>query len=93
MAGRYLIAPGVSWRKLDDETVVYVESRFETHLLNWAAGAVLDCLDRPRGFDELWQAIVGSDEEDGVVAADEAAALQTLLQELLRLNVLTKTPC
>lgn len=93
MAGCYLIAPGVSWRKLEDDTVVYVESRFETHLLNWAAGTVLASLDRPRSFDELRQVLLGSDEQDDATTPDEISALETLLQELLRLNVLAETPC
>jgi|GEM_PF-1591180 len=93
MAGCYLIAPGVSWCKLDDDTVVYVESRFETHLLSWAAGAVLDCLDQPRDFDTLRQVLLGSDAPDEAAAPDEVVALETLLQELLRLNVLAETPC
>lgn len=49
-AVRLGLAEGVVWRRWGDETVVYVERNFKTHLLNLAGGMVLEVLaSKPAG--------------------------------------------
>lgn len=100
MPRRYALAPGLSWRRFDEETAVYVEARFETHLLSWSGGLLLELLDRaaaPCSAEQLRQ-LLFSEPEDAAIPrpADpqeqeqEQAVLDELLQRLLRLGLIAE---
>ena len=95
----YSLSPGVTWRLLDGEAVVYVGERFETHLLDPAStwliaalqGAAEPCLlsDISRQFF--------SDETLGQAPARDAGAdadlLSPLLNQLVQHGILSKLLC
>jgi hypothetical protein len=43
-ARAFELAPALVWRRWGEETVVYVEHNFKTHLLNWVGGLILDAM-------------------------------------------------
>jgi len=101
MPRRYALAPGLSWRRFEDETAVYVEARFETHLLSWSGGLLLELLDRaaaPCSAEQLRQQLFSEPEDSACDAAaaprpadpQEQAVLDELLQRLLRLGVIAE---
>lgn len=95
----YTLSPGVTWRLLDGEAVVYVGDRFETHLLDPASswliaalqGAGESCLlsDISRQFF--------SDETLGQAPARDADAdadlLSPVLNQLVQHGILSKSLC
>jgi hypothetical protein len=96
----FSIAAGVTVRRLGDEVLVYVEARFETHLLSWASGLLVEALnsaDAPCTSQQLQTLLFTAepaDEADGDDSADDGEALLApLLTHLLGLGVLSAQPC
>jgi hypothetical protein len=100
----FSIAAGVTVRRLGDEVLVYVEARFETHLLSWACGLLVETLnsaDAPLTSQQLQHRLfaaepAGNDDDDGDgddSADDGEALLAPLLTHLLGLGVLSAQPC
>lgn len=94
------MAAGVGVRRLGSDLVVYVEARFETHLLSWASGLLVvtlisaDAACTSQRLQELLFAAEPADELDGHCRADDGEALLApLLTQLLSLGVLSEQPC
>ena len=98
------MAAGVAVRRLGSDVVVYVEARFETHLLSWASGLLVETLNSANvpctsqklqellfvdePLDELDEGAGGDD-----ATADGEAILAPLLTHLLGLGVISAQPC
>ncbi len=106
MSKRYGLAPGVQWRHWgeEDEGVVYVLSRFETHLLSEAGVLVLESLAEAGQALEaqaLIQALVqGLPEVEAsspqAVQQEQQireAQAQSLIHQLLSLGVIAEHAC
>lgn len=103
---RYGVAPGVLWRHWADEeeVVVYLESRFETHLLGEASLFLLDALASAGQIlaeRELMLSLLSglpdieaetSQEAQQVQQIRESQAL-ALIQQLLALGVIVEQAC
>ncbi len=96
----FSIAAGVAVRRLGDEVLVYVEASFETHLVSWACGLLVETLnsaDAPLTSQQLQHRLFAAepaDEADGDDSADDGdALLAPLLTQLLDLGVLSAQPC
>lgn len=96
----FAIAAGVAVRRLGDEVLVYVEASFETHLVSWACGLLVETLnsaDAPLTSLQLQHLLFAAEpvgEADGDDSAvDGDALLAPLLTRLLGLGVLAAQPC
>ena len=94
---RYCIASGVYLRRLDDEMVVYLAERFETHLVDDAGGQILEAVQQMQSAAQLCSvpALYAwlSDDSDLDAAMQAEAVLMPLLSELVRVGVLTTRAC
>ena len=93
----YTLSPGVTWRLLDGEAVVYVGERFETHLLDPASTWLIAAL---QGAAEPWllsdiSRQFFSDETLGQAPARDADAdlLSPVLNQLVQHGILSKSLC
>ena len=95
----YTLSPGVTWRLLDGEAVVYVGDRFETHLLDPASSWLIAAL-QSAGESCLLSDISRqffSDETLGQAPARDADAdadlLSPVLNQLVQHGILSKSLC
>ena len=97
MTVRYRIASCVHLCRLDDEVVVYLAERFETHLVDDAGGQILEAVQQmqsaaqPCSVPALYAWL--SDDSDLDAAMQAEAVLMPLLCELVRVGVLTTRAC
>ena len=97
----YCIASGVHVRRLDDEMVVYLAERFETHLVDDVGGQILEAVQqmqsvaRPCSVPALYAWLSAGSDLDAAVQADSEteAVLMQLLGELVRVGVLKTQVC
>lgn len=97
----YCFASGVHLRRLDDEMVVYLADRFETHLIDDVGGQILEAVQqmqsaaRPCSVSALYAWLsYNSDVDTAVQVASEAdVVLKPLLGELVRIGVITIQAC
>ena len=90
----------IDWHEWGDEFVVRVASRSETHLLGAAAGSILlALLDARRALtlDSMYAMAIDDAEasaspKDSSMSTAERESLQTIVVELERLGLLTRTP-
>ena len=95
----YTLSPGVTWRLLDGEAVVYVGDRFETHLLDPASSwliAALQGAGEPCLLSDISRQFF-SDETLGQAPARDADAdadlLSPVLNQLVQHGILSKSLC
>ena len=101
MTTLYCIASGVHLRRLDDELVVYLAERFETHLVDDVGGQVLEAVyqmqsaAQPCSVPALYAWLSDDSDLDAAMQAEfEAeAVLIPLLSDLVRVGVLTTRAC
>jgi hypothetical protein len=106
MSKRYGLAPGARWRHWDeeDEAVVYIEARFETHLLGEASVFLLESLSaagQPMDEQALSQALLYGLPDIVAETAQEMqqeqqvreAQIRTLIHQLLSLGVIAEQTC
>lgn len=95
--GIFSIANGVVVRRLGDKVLGHVEARFETHLLSWAGGLVVETLcsaSAPCSAQKLQELLFAAEPVDVPDGDDDGAALLApLLTQLLGLWVLSAQPC
>ena len=99
----YCIAPGVHLRRLDDEMVVYLAGRFETHLVDDVGGQVLEAVQQmqiavqPCSAPALYVWLSDDSDLEAAMQAESEfeaeAVLMPLLSELVRVGVLTTKAC
>ena len=93
----YQVGAQVHCCTLDDDMVVYVPSRFETHLLDPLAAAALAWLqaqDAPCRLSDLCSAVLGSDATlDSAAARTDSQALRQLLDPLVQAGVVVALSC
>ena len=93
----YRVGAQVHCCTLDDDMVVYVPSRFETHLLEPLAAAALAWLqaqDAPCRLGDLCSALLGSDATlDSAAAGTDSQALRQLLDPLVQAGVVIELSC
>ena len=101
----YCLAPQVYLRRFDEETVVYLAERFETHLVDVAGSAVLDAIQqihdasRSCSMPALYTWLSTDADLDAVdqsnpdFDAQAETALMPILNELVRVGVLTSRVC
>ena len=96
----FSIATGVAVCRLGDEVLVYVEASFETHLLSWSSGMLVEALnsaDAPCTSQKLQDLLFTDDSVDerdeGGCAVDGEALLAPLLAQLLNIGVISARPC
>ncbi len=89
----------IDWREWDDEFVVRVGSRSETHLMNAAAGSVLlALLEAPAlTVDDLYAMTIdvahaGSDSGEAGTSAIHRGSLQAILANFEWLGIVATTP-
>lgn len=94
------MATGVAVRRLSDDVLVYVEASFETHLLSWASGLVVEALNSaevPCTSQKLQGLLFIADSVDeldeGGRAVNGETLLTPLLAQLLNIGVLSVQPC
>ena len=93
----YQVGEQVQCCTLDHDMVVYVPSRFETHLLDALAAAALAWLqtqNTPCRLGDLCHALLGSD--SALDAKDELAdhlALRQLLDPLVQAGIVVERSC
>lgn len=91
----YQVGPDVHCCTLDDDMVVYVASRFETHLLDPLATSALACLQAraaPCKLGELCRDLLGSD-ADADAALIDSQALRQLLEPLVQAGIVVERSC
>ena len=91
----YQVGPDVHGCTLDDGMVVYVVSRFETHLLDPLAASALACLQAratPCTLGELCRDLLGSD-ADADAALIDNQALRRLLEPLVQAGIVSEPSC
>ena len=86
----------IDWQEWDDEFVVYVASRAETHLLAAAAGSILLALldgRRALSLDDMYAMAIAHDDGTGtsskgsIMSAEEREALQGIVADFARLGI------
>ena len=93
------LAEGVVWRRWGDETVVYVERNFKTHLLNLAGGLVLDALASKGAactVTQILELLLGEEWSSGPHAQGvnpDIGWLHPLLEQLMRHEVIVARAC
>jgi PqqD family protein of HPr-rel-A system len=79
---------GIRVLAFDDESVIFNPVSWDAHLLNAAAAAVLEFLDRPRGFAEIEQLL-----REALLEAqqpDAAAHARHLLEQFEQLGLVRR---
>ena len=93
----YQVGPDVHGCTLDDGMVVYVVSRFETHLLDPLAASALACLQAratPCTLGELCRDLLGSDASaDADAALIDSQALRQMLEPLIQAGIVAERSC
>lgn len=93
----YQVGPDVHCCTLDDGMVVYVASRFETHLLDPLAASALACLQAraaPCKLGDLCRDLLGSDATaDADAALIDNQALRQLLEPLVQAGIVVERSC
>lgn len=93
----YQVGTDVHCCTLDHDMVVYVPSRFETHLLDALAAAALAWLqmqNTPCRLGDLCQALLGSDSAlDANDALADHQALRQLLDPLVQAGIVEQRSC
>ena len=95
-------APDLHWRRLDDEVVVYLAQRLETHLLDNCGGQVLEAMQEmqrsgtPCSTVSLYTWLLADAEADEPGQTDTQSPdtmLMPLLNELMRIGAITAQVC
>ena len=89
----FSISSGVRLRRLDDQMVVYVTDRFETHLLDENGCELLEAVCQMHAVGEtcsvsaVYAFLTGESTAASVAEVEEKDALNQLLSELVRIGV------
>ena len=86
-------------RRLDDEMVVYLAERFETHLVDDIGGQILEAVQqmqsaaRPSSVPALYTWLSSDADLGAAIQAEPDAVLLPLLSELVRIGALAIQTC
>ena len=99
VTAQYFVAPGVRWHRLDDEVVVYLSERFETHLIDDAGGQLLQAVEQMQcaalrcSASSLYAWLSSDAMLDCLSPLESDAVLLPRLDQLVQVGVLISFAC